>query len=363
MSKDPFVESKESLIVVADSIENPFFGYGELQQGLSNNTLVVGKTTALKLHYSNTSVASGTRITVDISGPGNYQKLITWFREPDPNNHWDPWYNKFQQFYYFINWPYLVGRIKGTDIPKVGRYHFLARVFDTNNQQLESIEAEADFLPTKDLCVILSRIWGQPLTWQEIYEAHRAMLRFSTLLPVRDGLAYLDGGNRSAGLRYNCDFNPYPMDSTLGQFYDSYLKRPHNDPIHLGIAFRYSDINEGIGGNSGHWHGNIPFSVSVWTTPLAPVFCQESGHIMGLVPDNSPFSDGGGHSNQIYITSNYAALGYDIQYNRPFSLPVYDVMNGIVSSAGTPDDRYSFNYWDWEYLRQRLLTYNSTGPT
>jgi hypothetical protein len=78
------------------------------------------------------------------------------------------------------------------------------------------------------------------------------MLRFSTLLPVRDGLAYLDGGGRTARLRYNCDFNPYPGDTMLRQFYESYLRQPHNYPIHLGIASRFPERNEDSGGNSGH---------------------------------------------------------------------------------------------------------------
>jgi hypothetical protein len=75
---------------------------------------------------------------------------------------------------------------------------------------------------------------------------------------------------------------------------------------------------------------------------------------MGLEPPNSPYYDVGDHSNRYFISPNDAALGFDIQYNKPFTQPVYDVMNGILSSKGSPDAQYSFNSWGCEYLRQNI---------
>jgi hypothetical protein len=60
---------------------NPYLGQGHLLQGLKNNTLVSGKTAALKLFYSNKTATSAVRLVVSISGPRNYQKSVTWFRE------------------------------------------------------------------------------------------------------------------------------------------------------------------------------------------------------------------------------------------------------------------------------------------
>ena len=163
------------------------------------------------------------RISLKITKPDNTDVTIAWLKQDAVNNNWDPFYNHFQIFYYRLIQPYLVGRIQGFNLAKVGRYHFSATVYDANNQKLDVIEADQDFLPTKDLCIMVSRLWGPPIEWSEIYEAQRAMLRLSTLMPVRDGLSYLDGGNRTAGLRYNFDFNPYPFDQNLGQLYDKYM--------------------------------------------------------------------------------------------------------------------------------------------
>ena len=83
---------------------------------------------------------------------------------------------------------------------------------------------------------------------------------------------------------------------------------------------------------------------------------------MGLEPPNSPNFDDAGHSINMHINTRDFSLGFDTQYNRPFQRPVYDVMFGISYDPNASDDHLSFSSWDWEYLRQKLLTLNSTGP-
>jgi hypothetical protein len=162
---------------------------GILVQGLERNTLVAGKTTALKLYMSRTASGSIRRppnlIDLTISRPDGKQTRKFWRLS---NRSWDPFYEHFQQFYFRLGGLYLVGRIRGSEIPFPGRYKFYARILD-GSTELQAIETEAVFQPTKDLCVMVSRLWGQPMTWDEIYEAQRAILRLSKLMPIRDGLA------------------------------------------------------------------------------------------------------------------------------------------------------------------------------
>ena len=369
--------SRKSNLLAAGSRTNPNLGKVIPLQGLRYNTLVAGKTTALKMFFSPANIQNARSVSVTITAPNNSQISVNWTIRYYLENNWDPDYLYCQVFYFRLDQPYLVGRVKGIDIPRVGRYHFTCKLLDVVSTELEKIEFDQEFLPTKDLCVALSRVWGPPITGEEINEAHKAMYRFSTLMPIRDGLAEidgpLDGPTKIAGLRYICDFHPYPRDSNFGTLYDKYIIK-----IHYGIAFRFPDrvkgqfAGERDGGNADPMHNyrNIRFSVCVEVPPLAPMFCQESGHIMGLEPSNSPNWDGGLHSNQMYINQVDTNQGFDIQYNRPFASPARDVMEGILfrdeelrDFHGPPEYTWSFSSWDWEYLRQRLLTYRSTGPS
>lgn len=179
----------------------------------------------------------------------------------------------------------------------------------------------------------------------------------SILIPVRDGLAYLEGGGRTVGLRYYFDFNPYPMDSNLTQLYDRYLNSQYQDPIHLGITFRFPNVGrvkvEML--DPGDVDRRIMFLVIVGGIPLANTFCQESSHILGLGNYQSSHHDGDSHSKDQLIDGRDAGLGFDIQYNTPFQLPIYDVMFPYIVPANTLKISLSFNSWDLEFLRQSVI--------
>ena len=76
--------------------------------------------------------------------------------------------------------------------------------------------------------------------WEEAFSEEFYDCYHLVNLPIRDGLTSLDGPTKNAGLRYICDFNPYPGDGNFGQIYDKYILK-----IHFGIAFRFPDRVKG----------------------------------------------------------------------------------------------------------------------
>jgi hypothetical protein len=88
---------------------------------------------------------------------------------------------------------------------------------------------------------------------------------------------------------------------------------------------------------------------------------------MGLEPNNSPYWDGGAHSNQQHINQIDASQGFDIQYNRPFASPARDVMNGILATVdgiryANPDYITGFYYINC-YLSPTLMNFQPKDST
>ena len=91
----------------------------------------------------------------------------------------------------------------------------------------------------------------------------------------------------------------------------------------------------------------------------APCFAQETGHTLCLEPQGSPRADPNDlmHSGEAQV---FHQFGFDFVNKRPYSLgqPLGDVM-GLGSWNGA--DSVAFSPYDWEYLRAKLTTLNSTG--
>jgi hypothetical protein len=231
----------------------------------------------------------------------------------------------------------------------------------------------AQFLSTKDLRVMVSRLWsGTPTTKPgELDAAEAAMLRMSWLYPVRDGVSSIDG-QPTAGLRYGLDDNPQGppnQDGHLCPLFGQWTNRPAPlDSIDTAITYRFPDMGEGSGGNSSHVcpGQTVQFSVIVWGAPLANVFCQETCHAFGLEAAQSPHLDpkfDAHHSKDVAIDPSDADLGFDTQFNASWPVPTYDVMYPTGPDPEYPDPAHSLNSWDWEFLRQQIVKLPSTGPT
>lgn len=334
-------------------------GTATLTQGLQQYTLVAGKTTALRMFADASTLANAHLIEATVVRPGGSQVIASWTQ------------GEFVAIPQSSLGPSIVVRLAGSLLRWIGIYTLDARIADGNGVEIASYQIlGANFLPTKDLRVMVSRLWsGTPTKPGEDEAAHAAMQRMSALFPVRDGMSRLNG-DRNAGLRYNLDDNPMGppnQDGHLCPLFASYLNRPPTeDSIDVGITFRFPNPGEGSGGNAGHHCPNqsLLFSVIVWGAPLANVFCQETAHGFGLEPAQDPHLDPihGPHSKDVTIDAQDAELGFDIQYNQAWPQPTYDVMYWEGPDPEHPDPSISLNSWDWEYLRQQIAALPSTGP-
>lgn len=228
-----------------------------------------------------------------------------------------------------------------------------------------------EFKPTRDLRVLVDRIWSfTPTKPREIEAAHEAMQRMSWIYPVRDGVSALDG-DRSAGLRYLLNNNPSgppQQDGHVCPLFASYRNRPAGyDNMDVGILYRFPNEGEGCGANGPHQCANVGVNHStiVWRESLAHVFAHETGHCFGLVNPNAPHFDPSGqasHSRLETIDVEESDLGFNLQFNRPFPSPTLDLMFPTGPCPGEPAEQSSLHPYDWEFLRQKLMQLPSTGP-
>jgi hypothetical protein len=331
-------------------------------QGLRNNTLVAGKTTAIRLFTDPTPLAAVDQVEATILRADGSQVVHSWSK------------TEFVAVPKSSLGPSVVVRVPGSLLPWVGNYDLQAKLFDGAGAVLAnySLPDQIHLLPTKDLRVMVSRLWsGTPTKPGELEAARVAMTRLAALFPIRDGISVLDG-DRSTGLRYNLHDDPMGpphQDGHLCPLFATYLNRPPEvDSIDAGITYRFPNPGEGSGGNSGHVcpNQNLEFSVDVWGAPLANIFCQETAHGFGLEAPQSPHLEpnfDAHHSKDELIDQQDAELGFDSQFNQVFPVPTYDVMYPTGPDPEYPDPSHSFNSWDWEYLREQLVKLPSTGPT
>jgi hypothetical protein len=187
-------------------------------QGLRNNTLVTGKSTALRVFpRSNDTLSRISKVEATILRPDGSRIFYAW-NSPSfiliPQSRMGP---------------SVAVLLRGRLLPFVGKYYFRIDLIDSLGTALETfVVDEVELLPTKDLRVMVSTLWsGTPLKPLEIDAAHDAMTRLATIFPVRDGISSLDGEG-SAGLRYNLDNSPTGppnQDGHLFPLFDEYRNR------------------------------------------------------------------------------------------------------------------------------------------
>lgn len=330
-------------------------------QGLQGNTLVAGKTTALRVFGGAGVVASAANLEATVLRPDGSRRLFSWTSD------------SFVTIPNGSAGPSIVVTVPGTELPWNGVYYFRLRIKDANGVELLAVALDnVPFLPTKDLRIMVSRIWsGTSDKPGELVAADTAMRRMSWIYPVRDGVGSLDG-QPDAGLRYNVydrPMGPPSQDGHLCPLFARWSNRPApDDSIDTAITYRFPNGGEGSGGNSGHQcpGQTVLFSVIVWGAPLANVFCQETAHAFGLEAPQSPHLDpnfDAHHSKDVAIDLLDAELGFNTQFDAPWPVPTYDVMYPTGPDPEYPDPAHSLNSWDWEYLRQQLVKLPSTGPT
>jgi hypothetical protein len=326
-----------------------------LLQGLQGYTLVAGKTSALRVYLDDPAIYGATHeLLVVLVRPDGGIATLSWSGD------------EIRAVLPRANAPIvpasLVVRIPGTAIDLVGRYRIEIFLRNQDGQVLYDAAIGAiDALATKDVRVAVDRIWsGFPTKPGEYQAAIDGLDLMSSIWPVRDGIAEFDLSD-TAGIRYMLNDNPQQFDAHLGPFFDSaHFRAPGLDFADLGIAYRFPNDGEGSGANASHIHNGLRFSVVVWGAPLGWTYSHESAHIQGLVPPESPHYDGGVHSGDQFIDVADAALGYDPRRHRPWSDTMFDIM--FYAGSGN-EDSYGLSSWDWEFIRQSLLSLPSTGPT
>jgi hypothetical protein len=334
---------------------------GYLLQGLRSNTLVAGKTTALRIVAAPWPASGVNGIQLSINRPDGSMISLSyapaqWVIENAGTVSES-----------------LTMLIPGKKLPDVGAYYFRAILITAiGSVGATCVLDGVQFLPTKDLRMMVSRIWsgtGPQAKTGEVEAAQDAMMRLSFLYPVRDGISTLDG-DMKAGLRYNFDNNPQgppAQDGNLGPSWDVF-KNPAagKDSVDAAIAYRYPDASEGAGASTQPiYNGWLPWSLIVWQGPLHQVFSHETGHNHGLEPKTSPHFDPTGqaaHSKELTIDGSDTTNSFDIELNHSFPSTTYDIMFPSGPSPGYNADQVSLNSWDWEFVRQQLMKRTSTGP-
>ena len=267
----------------------------------------------------------------------------------------------------------IVVLIEGKKLPDVGDYYIQASVLTAVGSVAATYVLDAvQLLPTKDLRMMVSRVWsntGPAAKPGEVEAAIEAMKRLAAVYPVRDGISTLDG-DYGAGLRYNFDNNPQGppnQDGNLGPSWDEYKSPPAGkDRLDKALAYRFPDVGEASGASTQPaYKGWLPWSLIVWQGPIPQVFSHETGHNTGLEPPSSPHFDPTGqasHSKDQTIDATDAADGFDIEFSQPLPAPTYDIMFPTGPAPGYSPDQVCLNSWDWEFVRNQLLKSSSTGP-
>src|SRR5207249_3036960 len=105
------------------------------------------------------------------------------------------WVNEFVAIPQSTAGASIVVRIPGSVFRWIGTYTVSARIVAASGAELAAyLVNNAVLLPTKDLRVMVSRVWsGTPTKPGELDAARAAMERLSFVYPLRDGVSSLDG--------------------------------------------------------------------------------------------------------------------------------------------------------------------------
>lgn len=217
--------------------------------------------------------------------------------------------------------------------------------------------------------------WGtqiEPnLGW--LIEMFQALERFSTMLPVRDGLKF-GLAHQDAGLCFlygenidpwNCPSGPCTTPENIAN-----LLRETNEINAMGtaehvdatIGWRPRDASkfpppggEPAGGQAhpGQMLASFVGGNENGVEKTASVLAQEVGHLFGLEPANSPHSDGGGHSKNRAVVDPFA---FDFLLLKPYQVQAGDFIGDVMGVGWHQGkDKVLFNAFDWEHLRQQLV--------
>src|SRR5713101_2465592 len=334
---------------------------GYLVQGLRNNTLVAGKTTAMRLVTAPWPASGAAAVQATVVRPDGSITNLVW---------------SSSQLVVVAAGTAAEGiavLIPGDRLPDVGTYYVRANILTAIGSVAATYVMDTvQLFPTKDLRMMVSRVWsgtGPAAKPGEVEAAIDAMKRLAAVYPIRDAIGTLDG-DYGAGLRYNFDNNPQgppKQDGNLGPSWDPYQNPPAGkDSLDRAIAYRFPDAAEGSGASTQpSYKGWLPWSLIVWQGPVPQVFSHETGHNSGLEPPASPHFDPTGqasHSKDLTIDATDAANGFDIQFGQPFPVPTYDIMFPTGPAPGYAPNQVCLNSWDWEFVRTQLLKSSSTGP-
>lgn len=342
-----------------------------ITQGLSGYTFVAGKSTLVRGFMWQASIIDRMVFSIDnkfvASVPKSYLKS-----ESHPT----------------------LGPSLSTVIP--GRWWLLGKHFykmsfeNANGDEQWSISITVNCLPTKDLRFLVIPIQGSNphrhfLPTPEWYDdIHRSMLRLGSLFPVRDGvIPSLDHVN-PCGIRYQVGIPLEAWPDEVGINDPNYYCTQTNninsvhgnvDHVDVTLLYRPHQIGEGVGGRSvvpgcGFRGGNcVSGKIDNGVGVTAAYFAQETGHTFGLEPAGSPhYQDplDSGHSKDPRISNDEFA--YDFVNNRyykdiiPPSQFLGDLMNNLGGGAFQGPDSILYNTYDWEYLREQIMTIND-NPT
>lgn len=271
--------------------------------------------------------------------------------------------------------------IPGTMFPTSDTYTLDFSVTDQGGvTELFRVDEQAfQFQPTKDLrlhvvMIIRDGLYNADQTWYADLE--RSLRRLGSMLPVRDGVGWLNG-DTSSGIRYTvseCNDGP-AAECSFGK--TRAINNGPGDDIDITVAFRpgfYDTDPPGDpypGGDSRRPqppYNDLPRAACVagkWydigVEMTAPCFAHEIGHNLGLEPPSSPHYDptDPGHSKEWQVDD---PLAFDFLHLVSFThrpdRPLGDVMGrGMHYGA----DGVSYNTFDWNFLRERLMTLSSTG--
>lgn len=336
-------------------------------QGLHGNTLVAGKTTAIRMYVDQTTFDQADAAVVTTVRPDGSLSTKTWTK---PEFVFIPTGSRG---------PSVVVRIRGADVPWVGTYQVRAKLMSAGGATSTSFLLDKMSLaPTKDLIVGVDRVHANdknPAPPEEIQATRDALARLASIWPIRDGISEPDV-DRTAGLRfvinnnpqpYGCNGDPKVSDCQLCPFFASRINRPQgSDVMNLGIGTRFLDAAEsGIGGIAPNFCPNqtVGWASIVMSAPSAPGIAQETGHVFGLEPANDPHYDTtvqAGHSKDNTIAPVDVEQGFDIQTNAAFPATAFDAMHQAV--CGCQNNEVTYNTWDWEFLRNKFVALASTGP-
>jgi hypothetical protein len=362
-----------------------------ITQGVTGATLVAGKQSLFRIYVDPDTVYLVDSVAIKVQGPlGPFQRTHRFFLPKD--------YLLFES-----NFPHgpSVGMILfGELFPQSGRYEISFWIHESGGNQFffTLMPDETYFYPTKDLRLLVvfmdlsaANAANAPRPgWR--YDILRAMDRLGSLFPVRDGVQSTLNGNRRSGIRYQigttCMGDANFQNCVYGQ--TRQINSSTGDHIDMTIEYRRGfyvpDFDPLVAdprpGGRADWPLDPRFSdlprVNVvggrWTRPdrylddfpeeviesTGSLLAQEVGHHLGLEPRNSPHSDGGAHSKDLYVVD---PLAFDFIRNRPYvtsaSVKYPGDYMGYAWARG--ENAVLTNAFDWEYLRKELMNLDSTG--